>query len=157
LRYLKEKGAIMLLTPFNTYRGLKEFRSGFDILNSMLNNMESQRGSSLNAFTPSVNTREGEYAYHVEADLPGVKKEDISIDVQDNTLTISGVRKSKEEIKEEDYYKVESQYGKFERSFSLPENVDTEDIHAESKDGVLEVVIPKLKVPKDQPKKIDIK
>jgi HSP20 family protein len=120
--------------------------------------MEGEREGALTAFTPSVNTREGEYAYHVEVDLPGVKKEDINVNVQDNVLTISGERKSKEEVKEENYYKVESQYGKFERSFTLPENVDAEDIHAESQDGVLEVVIPKLKVAKkEEPKKIEIK
>ena len=49
----------------------------------------------------------------------------------------------KEEIKEDDYYKVESAYGKFSRSFTLPEKIDVENIHAESKDGVLEVIIPK--------------
>lgn len=147
----------MLLTSYRPYRGLREFRSGFDMLNSMLDKMEDERERTLTAFTPSVNTREGEFAYHVEVDLPGVKKEDITVNVQDNTLTISGERNAKEEVKEEDYYKVESQYGKFERSFTLPEGVDSEDIHAESQDGVLEVVIPKLKVSKEEPKKIDIK
>ena len=147
----------MLLTPFRTDRGFREFRDSFSLLNSMLDNMDEQKERSLVAFTPSVNTREGEYAYHVEVDLPGVKKEDIGINVHDNLLTISGERKSKEEVKEENYYKVESQYGQFERSFTLPENVDKEDIHAESKDGVLEVVIPKLKVTKKTPKKIEIK
>lgn len=147
----------MLLTPFRPHRGFREFREGFSLLNSMLDSMEEQKEGSLVAFTPSVNTREGEYAYHVEVDLPGVKKEDIGINVQDNVLTISGERKSKEEVKEEDYYKVESQYGRFERSFTLPENIDQEDIHAESKDGVLEVIIPKLKVVKETPKKIEVK
>ena len=60
-------------------------------------------------------------------------------------------------MKEEDYYKVESSYGKFERSFTLPENVDVENIHAESEDGVLEVVIPKLTKSENKSKKIEIK
>ena len=121
-------------------------------------NFIENRGSLIKTdFTPSVNTREGEHAYHVEVDLPGVKKEDIDVDVKDNIVTISGERKTKKEVKEEDYYKVESAYGKFERSFSLPENVDIENIHAESEDGVLEVVIPKLQEVEKQSKKIEIK
>jgi HSP20 family protein len=108
-------------------------------------------------FNPTVNTREGENAYHVEVDLPGVKKDDINVDVKDNVVTISGERKTKKEVKEEDYYKVESAYGKFERSFTLPENVDVENIHAESQDGVLEVVIPKLGKVDKKPKRIEIK
>lgn len=100
--------------------------------------------SSLGAFTPKVNTREGEFAYHIDVDLPGVKKDDIKIDVHDNILTIHGERNYKEEIKEEDYYKVETSFGKFQRQFTLPDNVDVENISASSNDGVLEVVVPKL-------------
>ncbi len=66
------------------------------------------------------------------------------MDIHKNVLTISGERKTKEEIKEEDYYKVETAFGKFSRSFSLPDNADVENVEASSNDGVLEVVIPKL-------------
>jgi len=104
-----------------------------------------------------VSTREGEFAYHVEVDLPGVKKEDISIDIKDNTLLISGERSFKEERAEKDYYKVESSYGKFQRSFALPENVDVENIEAACTDGVLEVVLPKQKIETNEARKITIK
>ena len=92
-----------------------------------------------------MNTREGEFAYHVDVDLPGVKKEDIKVDINKGILTISGERKVKDEIKEEDYYKVETYFGKFSRSFTLPDNADIENIEASSDNGVLEVIIPKLK------------
>jgi len=73
-------------------------------------------------------------------------------------LIISGERKIKDEIKEENYYKIESRYGSFSRSFSLPEEADIENIHAESNDGVLEIVVPKLESAKvDKVKKISIK
>lgn len=108
-------------------------------------------------FLPTINTREGEYAYHIEVDLPGIKKEDVDIKIEDNTLVVSGERKVKNEIKEDEYYKIESSFGKFSRSFSLPEEVDVENIHAESKDGVLEIVLPKLEDAKaDKVKKIEI-
>jgi len=80
-----------------------------------------------------------------------------SVDLKDDVLTISGERKTKKEIKEKDYYKMESSYGKFQRSFTLPENTDAENIEANSKDGVLEVVIPKMKRSKKETKKIKIK
>ncbi len=63
-------------------------------------------------FVPTVNTREAEDAYYIEVDLPAVKKEDISIDVDSNSLTISGQRKVKDELKGANFYKIESPYGK---------------------------------------------
>lgn len=74
-----------------------------------------------------------------------VKKEDIKVDINKGVLTISGERKVKDEVKEEDYYKVETYFGKFSRSFTLPDNADIENIEASSDNGVLEVIIPKLK------------
>ncbi|WP_457593232.1 Hsp20/alpha crystallin family protein [Hydrogenimonas sp.] len=113
----------------------------------------------VNAFVPTVNTREDEDAYIVEVDLPGVKKEDIkvNIDPEKGTLTISGERKFKEEVKKEDYYKIESSYGKFMRTFSLPENVDAENIDAKTEDGVLHITLPKVKKEEKEVKEIPVK
>jgi len=148
----------MLVTRYNPNRGVGELRRGFDFLNSILDDFTSEQTNNLKtSFTPAINTRDGEYAYHIEADLPGMKKEDIKIELKDDTLIISGERNLKDEIKEDDYYKIESNFGSFSSSFTLPENVDSENIHAESKDGVLEITIPKLKKEKiDTVKKIDI-
>jgi HSP20 family protein len=149
----------MLITRYNPLDEFRDIRRGFDMLHSMMNSIEkAQEGEgALVDFVPAVNTREGEYAYHIEVDLPGIKKEDVDISVEGNVLTISGERKVKDEVKEDDYYKVESRYGKFSRSFTLPEKVDVEDIHAESGDGVLEIIVPKLKEVEVKPKKIKIK
>jgi len=139
----------------NPYR---DMRRGFDLMNTLLNSMEAAPEEGvMNDFVPSVNTREDEKSYVIELDLPGIKKEDIEITTEDNVLTISGERKRKEEVQEEDYYKMESVYGTFSRSFTLPEKVDVEKIKAEAKDGVLEVVIPKVEEKEKQPKKIEIK
>jgi len=149
----------MLVTRFNPFREMHEFRRGFNQLNTLLAQMENTgaTNSAFTSFTPAVNTREGDFAYHVEVDLPGVKKDDIEINVHENRVTLSGERMTRSELKEENYYKVESEYGKFERSFALPENADIENIHAETADGVLEVVIPKLEVTRKIPKKVEIK
>lgn len=142
----------MLLATYDPFRELRELekkiRSGFPALGEE---------NALSGFTPVVNTREGEFAYHVEADLPGVKKEDISVETKDNVLTISGERKHKDEVKKEDYYKLESSYGKFVRSFTLPKGVDAENIKASCENGVLEVVIPKLTKKSEEKKKIKVK
>ncbi|NLC27771.1 MAG: Hsp20/alpha crystallin family protein [Campylobacteraceae bacterium] len=110
--------------------------------------------NNISSFAPTVNTREDDNAYYVEVDLPGVKKEDITVDIKKDSLTISGERKYKEEINEESYYKSESFFGRFQRSFSLPESIDEDAITAKCEDGVLEVVIPKIS-PKEA-KKIEI-
>jgi HSP20 family protein len=149
----------MLVTRYNPYGQMREFRKGFNLLNTMLDEIQNEKNSTFkDSFSPTVNTREGEFAYHVEVDLPGIKKEDVDIKVEDNTLLVSGERKVRNEVKEDDYYKVESSFGTFSRSFSLPNEIDIENIHAESQNGVLEIIIPKLKTAAaDKVKKIEIK
>lgn len=125
----------MLLTRFDPFKQMRDLERSFY-------NYPSNEGVS--GFVPVVNTREGESAFHIDVDLPGVQKDDIKVDVEKDVLTISGERKTKDEVKEEDYYKVETSFGKFTRSFTLPDNADIENIEAKSLDGVLEVVVPKL-------------
>ena len=148
----------MLLTRYrNPLRGYTTPRARVDFFNDFFNSFEKEEAKELFDFTPAVNTREGKEAYHVDIDLPGIKKEDVEINVDKNLLTISGKRETKDEVKEEDYYRIESNYGSFSRSFTLPEKVDVENIRAASDNGVLEIIIPKLKVLKDSTKKIEIK
>ncbi len=125
----------MLLTKFDPFKQFKD-------LERTIYSYPSSEG--VGGFIPIVNTREGENAYHIDVDLPGVNKDDIKVDIHKDILTISGERKTKEEVKEEDYYKVETSFGKFSRRFTLPDNADIENIDARSEDGVLEVIIPKL-------------
>jgi len=140
--------------PVDLYKKQKEI----DLFNDFLNSFEKREDMNvLVDFKPAVNTREGKEAYHIDVDLPGVKKEDINVDVKDNILIISGKRETKSEVKEDEYYKIESSYGKFQRSFTLPEKVDLENISASCEDGVLEVVIPKLQIEENSAKKIEIK
>ncbi len=130
---------------------------GFEFFNEFLNNFDrTESREDVFDFTPAVNTREGKEAYHVDIDLPGINKEDVDISVDKNVLTISGKRETRDEVKEEDYYRIESHYGSFSRSFTLPEKVDVENIRAASDNGVLEIIIPKLQVEVDTTKKIEI-
>ena len=136
----------MFLTQFDPFKPTKE----------MEKSLYNYSNEGVGGFVPVVNTREGEFAYHVDVDLPGVKKENIHVDVHKDVLTISGERKTKNEISEEDYYKVETSFGKFSRSFTLPDNADIENIEANSSEGVLEVIIPKMNEEKNK-KSITIK
>jgi HSP20 family protein len=108
------------------------------------------------AITPRVDIAEEEDRYHLKADLPGIDKKDIEVKIENGVLTISGERKSetrKDEKGRYSYY--ERSYGKFSRSFGLPEHVDTSTIDAHYKDGVLEVNLKKL--PQAKPKAIEVK
>ncbi len=151
----------MLITRYDPARQMNDFRRSFELLNTMLKNFETETAGSNEEefdFVPAVNTRETENAYHLEVDLPGVKKEDIKVDIDEDKLVISGEKKLKNELKEDNYYKVESYYGNFKRSFAIPKEADVENIHAESKDGVLEVVIPKLEQAKlEKTKRVEVK
>ncbi|WP_456457534.1 Hsp20/alpha crystallin family protein [Nitratifractor sp.] len=148
----------MRVTQFDPFKEFQNMQKTFEYMNRLMQSVEkvAQEAPSVD-FVPAVNTRETEDAYYIEVDLPGVKKEDITIDVKDNVLTISGERKIEEERKEDDFYRVESIYGTFERSFTLPEDVDVDKIEAEAKDGVLTVKIPKAQSVEKTPKKIEIK
>jgi len=131
----------------------------FDLLNEFFNTfqaLEQEEPKEVFDFTPTVNTREDKDAYYIEVDLPGVKKEDVDISIDKNVLTIKGKREVREEVQEDDYYRVESRYGTFSRSFTLPEKVDVDNVKAHTEDGVLEITIPKLTVLKETTKKIEI-
>jgi HSP20 family protein len=147
----------MLLTKFNPFQELRDLNKRFFTLSSAFPTFENELETSFSSFIPVMNTREGDYAYHIDIDLPGVKKEDIKVDVENNVLKISGERNFKKEVKEEDYYKMETSFGKFQRNFTLPNNVDSENIDASCSDGVLEITIPKIENREKEVKKIEVK
>ena len=103
---------------------------------------------------PAIDMFERENEVVVRTEIPGMSKEEINISALGNTLTISGERKAEEEIKEDDYYCCESSYGRFQRDIALPQGVDTDNIKASYKHGILEVVLPKKEEAK--PKKIEV-
>jgi len=94
-------------------------------------------------WNPSFDVRENKDGYVFKADLPGLKQEDISIQLIGNRLQISGKRDEEKETKEDTYYAFERSYGSFMRSFTLPDSSDLEHIKTDLSDGVLTVVVPK--------------
>jgi HSP20 family protein len=107
-------------------------------------------------WAPSADISETDKEYLIRAALPAVKKEDVHVTVDDGVITIEGERKQQTEDKNEKRHRVESFYGHFTRSFSLPDSIDEGTIRCESKDGMLTVHIPKAISPKQQPKQIKV-
>ena len=98
---------------------------------------------SLGLWNPAVDLYEKDDHFVIKAELPGIDKNNIKIDLKDRVLTLSGERTYDKEVKEEDYYRKERSYGRFQRAFRLPSDVDSDKIKAEFKDGVLQVEVPK--------------
>jgi HSP20 family protein len=101
-------------------------------------------------WAPSVDISETDTEYRLRAELPAVKKEDVHVTFDDGLITISGERKQSKEEKGEKFHRLESFYGKFSRSFSLPDNADGTAIRAESREGVLTVRVPKTRAQQKQ-------
>ncbi len=104
---------------------------------------------------PAVDIEEKDGEYRLKADLPGLKKDDIHVELHDGCLTLRGERKSEHEDKQEGYSRYERTYGSFERRFRVPEGVTEKDIKARYHDGVLELSVPAPK--EEKPKAVNIK
>jgi HSP20 family protein len=129
------------------------------LMPSMLNRWPARFGGSNGGtveWAPAADIGETEKEYLIRTELPAVKKEDVKVTVSDGMITIEGERKQQKEDKNEKLHRIESFYGHFTRSFSLPESVDENAIRCESKDGVLTVHIPKAQTQKQQPKQIKV-
>lgn len=107
------------------------------------------------SFSPAVDIHEDKEGITVRAELPGVKPEEVKVDVENNVLTLSGERKLEHQDKKDGYHRIERWYGSFSRQFMLPRTVDAEHIDAQLKDGVLVVRLPKKSEIK--PRQISVK
>ena len=108
------------------------------------------------SWIPPVDIYETADAVVLKAELPGISKDDINVEVKDNTLTLRGEKKFEKEVKEENYYRVERSYGTFQRSFSLPSTVQQDKVKAKFKDGILEISLPKAEEAKPKQIKVDV-
>ena len=118
-----------------------------------------QAGSERRAapeWAPAADVSETDAEYLIKADLPDVRKEDVSITVQDGVLTLAGERRQEQREESERVHRVERFYGSFARRFALPENADEQGISAECRDGVIAIRIPKQKQVEQQPRQIRI-
>jgi HSP20 family protein len=117
---------------------------------------EDQNGEELTGrnWVPPVDIQETGDAYRLQAELPGLTKDDINITLENNVLRLSGERKFERDVKKENFHRVERTYGTFTRSFALPTQVNTEGVQAAFENGVLTITVPKAEQAK--PRKISI-
>jgi len=105
-------------------------------------------------FLPNFEVKDSKEGFVFRADLPGVAEKDLQVQLTDNRLSISGKREAEKTEQNETYYASERSYGSFTRTFTLPEGVDTDKAHAELKNGVLTIALPRR--PEAQPRKVNV-
>ena len=116
---------------------------------------EAEGDKTTACFTPRANVSETDEGFEISLDLPGLKADDVDLELEDGVLTISGTRESEAEAEGKKLHRVERSHGAFRRSFSLGPDVDADKVEAEYKDGVLRIIVPKAE--KVRPKRIEIK
>jgi HSP20 family protein len=114
-------------------------------------------GTLAATWIPAVDILEQDDSYEFEAELPGLKKEDVKISVQDNILTLRGDKKDERKESKKGYLRMETNYGSFSRSFTLPTTINASKIEAEFKDGVLKIHIPKAEEAKSKMIEVKVK
>ena len=124
-------------------------------VNRLFNTLFDVGDAPAQRWVPAMDLVEAEDHFVLKSDLPGLAEEDVSIEIQDNTLTISGERSAEHEQHERGWYRVERQFGRFSRSLTLPEGIDADAVSAAFDKGVLEVRIPKPEERK--PRRVQIK
>ena len=146
----------MNVVRWNPWRNIDTFSDRFNRIfeGDFFPTLKLNDESGLRDWAPVVDVYEHDEKTIIKADLPGLDKNDIHIDVKDGMLVLKGERNHENEVKEENFYRRERAYGKFQRAFTLPEGLDPEKIEADYTDGVLKIEIPKPEEKK--PKKIAV-
>jgi HSP20 family protein len=132
----------MTLVRYDPNRGLSSLRDNINRMFDMTFPMDWEEGREVAQWRPTVDIYEKDGETVVHAELPGVKKEDIALEMKENVMTIKGKRTCEEEVDKDGYYRKERHFGSFQRSIPLSEAIDAEQIKATYRDGVLEVRIP---------------
>lgn len=146
----------MTLIKFEPLRELENFQSR---INKFFGEFPSSGFDFAFSFNPKIDISDDEKNIYVEAEIPGVKKENINISLEDNILTIKGDKKSKSEDnnKEKNYYRSERSYGSFTRSFTLPSEVNPDSCEAKFEDGILKITVAKIEPKPKNERHIEIK
>lgn len=141
----------MAIVRWDPFRELTSLQSE---VNRLFSRASGGDGVERQSWIPSVDVVESKDAITLKAELAGMDPSDISLEVEDNVLTVSGERRFQEEVDEDKYYRIERRYGSFSRSIALPQGADPDKIDAQYENGVLVVTVPKVEAAK--PKRISV-
>jgi len=142
-RFQKEDFAMTVLTRWEPFR---EFTTLQDRMNRLFRDSfgdTKEESLTTTNFAPAVDVYEDEHNITLKLEVPGIEEKDIDVRIENNTLTVHGERKFEKEEKEENYRRIERQYGSFTRSFTLPTTVSTENVSANYDKGVLKIKLAK--------------
>src|SRR6202049_3816580 len=148
------------MTVLTRWEPFREFSTLPDRMNRLFRESYSGEGRdeslATSSFAPAVDVYEDEHKVTLKIDVPGIDEKDIDIRLENNTLTVHGERKIETEEKEENYRRVERQYGSFTRNFTLPTTVDSENVAATYDKGVLKIALPKKAEAKPKQIKVSV-
>jgi HSP20 family protein len=146
------------MTVLTRWEPFREFSTLQDRMNRLFReSFEGQEQSlSTSSFAPAVDVYEDEHNVALKIEVPGIDEKDIDIRIENNVLTVHGERKIEKEEKEENFRRVERQYGSFTRTFTLPNTVDTENVQANYDKGVLKINLPKKAEAKPKQIKVNV-
>src|SRR5215831_14365418 len=146
------------MTVLTRWDPFREFSTLQDRMNRLFRDSYGDREESLttSAFAPPVDVYEDEHHVTLNIEVPGIDEKDIDVRVESNVLTVHGERKFEKEEKEENFRRVERQYGSFTRTFTLPSTVDSENVQADYDKGVLKITLPKKAEAKPKQIKVNV-
>lgn len=146
------------MTVLTRWDPFREFSTLQDRMNRLFRDSYGEREDALttSTFAPPVDVYEDEHHVTLKIEVPGIDEKDIDVRVENNVLTVHGERKFEKEEKEENYRRVERQYGSFTRSFTLPNTVDTESVQANYDKGLLKIQLAKKSEAKPKQIKINV-
>jgi HSP20 family protein len=146
------------MTVLTRWDPFREFTTLQDRMNRLFRDSfgEGQEALSTSSFAPPVDVYEDEHNVTLKIEVPGIDEKDIDVRIENNTLTAHGERKFEKEEKEENYRRVERQYGSFTRSFTLPSTVDAENVQANYEKGVLKIKLAKKAEAKPKQIKVNV-
>ncbi|MBI2286954.1 MAG: Hsp20/alpha crystallin family protein [Nitrosomonadales bacterium] len=146
----------MNLVKWDPFRELEDVTNRLNRIfgQSLARSESGQNMLAVADWAPSVDISETDSEYLIKGEIPGVKKEDVKVTIQDGMLTIQGERKQEKEEKGKKFHRIERSYGSFVRSFRVPDDADENSVKAEFKDGMLNVTL--AKSAKAKPKAIEV-
>ena len=129
--------------PWTLLKTLNKDLNRLSLFDQLINEGSNDDATLQSGWIPAVDIKEEEQQFVIHADLPGIDPKEIEITAEDNVLTIQGSRRAETEQKKDAYTRRERSYGHFYRSFTLPDNANTDAIEAKGNNGVLEIILPK--------------
>ncbi|PYY18718.1 MAG: molecular chaperone [Acidobacteria bacterium] len=146
----------MVITRWDPFRELNTLQNRVNSLFQNYGRSNQEELTTSGSFVPAVDVYDDEHKVILKLEVPGVKQEDLDVQVENQTLTVRGQRTFEKEEKEENFQRIERQYGSFSRSFTLPNTIDTQSVKADYENGILKIELAKREEAKPKQIKVNI-